>query len=132
MLLGDGDGSFVAMGTFPTGRSPSDVVVGDLTGDGVDDVATADSGGDGLSILRGAGAGALLPPLDLPVGEACARLVAGDFDLDGNLDLAFSRYVWDEYGGFGVLLGDGAGGFSPPATYEINADNGLEGLAWPT
>jgi hypothetical protein len=129
VLRGDGKGTFVASGTFPTGKSPSDVVVGDLTGDGVNDVATADAGGDGLSILRGDGAGALLPPLDLPVGEACARLVAGDFDLDGHLDLAFSRFVWDEYGGFGVLLGDGAGGFSPPAAYEINADNGLYGLA---
>jgi hypothetical protein len=126
VLLGDGNGSFVASGTFPTGKSPSDVVVGDLTGDGVNDVATA--AGDGLSILRGDGAGALLPPLDLPVGEGCARVVAGDFDLDGTSDLAFSRYVWDDYGGFGVLLGDGAGGFSPLATYEINADNGLEGL----
>jgi hypothetical protein len=128
VLLGDGKGSFVAAGTFPTGASPSDIVVGDLTGDGVNDVATADAGGDGLSILRGDGAGALLPPLDLPVGEACTSLVAGDFDLDGTLDLAFSRYVWDDYGGFGVLLGDGAGGFSPPATYEINADSGIRGL----
>ena len=116
VLLADGKGSFVAKGTFPTGASPSDVVVGDLTGDGVPDVATAD--GDGLSVLAGDGAGGLLSPLHLPVGEGCRRVVAGDLNLDGTLDLAFTRNAFEEYHGFGVLLGDGAGDFSPLATYS--------------
>ncbi len=115
VLLGDGSGAFVLKGTFPTGATPSDVAVGDLTGDGVPDVATAD--GDGLSILAGDGAGGLLSPLHLAVGEGCRRIVAGDLDLDGTLDLAFTRNSWEEYSGFGVLLGDGAGGFSPLASY---------------
>jgi len=115
ILLGDGKGSFVAKGAFPSGASPSDVVVADLTGDGAPDVATAD--GDGLSILAGDGEGGLLSPLHLPVGEGCRHVVAGDLDLDGMLDLAFTRNAFEEYHGFGVLLGDGAGGFSPLATY---------------
>ena len=116
VLLGDGRGSFVAWGAFPTGASPSDLVVGDLTGDGVPDVATA--GGDGLSILTGDGSGGLLSPVHLAVGEGCRHVVIGDFNLDGTLDLAFTRNSWEEYSGFGVLLGDGAGGFSPLATYS--------------
>ena len=130
VLLGDGAGSFVAKGAFPTGPYPTDVVAGDLTGDGVPDVATADHDGDGLSILAGDGTGVLLAPLDLPVGADCARVVAGDFNLDGRLDLAASRYSWEEYSGFGVLLGDGAGGFSAPAFFETgNTDSSLHGLA---
>jgi len=115
ILLGDGTGAFALGGAFPTGTSPSDVVVGDLTADGVPDVATAD--GDGLSILVGDGAGGLYAPLHLPVGDGCRRVVAGDLDLDGALDLAFTRNSWGDYSGFGVLLGDGAGGFSPMVTY---------------
>jgi hypothetical protein len=147
VLLGDGTGAFVPKGTYPSGASPSDLVVGDLTGDGVPDVATAD--GDGLSILAGDGAGGLLSPVRLSVGEGCRHIVARDFNLDDTLDLAFTRNSWDDYSGFGVLLGDGAGGFSPMATYstylepfdlavaDLNADgrpdlvslDGLEGDA---
>jgi hypothetical protein len=129
VLLGDGTGSFVAKGTFPTGPYPTDVVVGDLSGDDAPDVATANGGG--LSILDGDGTGSLLPPLNLPIeGERSALLVAADFDLDGRLDLAASRYSWDEYSGFAVLLGDGAGSFSPPAFYDPgNDDSSPHGLA---
>ena len=122
VLRGDGEGALALGGTFPTGTSPSDVVVGDLTADGVPDVATAD--GDGLSILAGDGAGGLLSPLHLSVGEGCRRIVAGDLDVDGVLDLAFTRNSWDEYSGFGVLLGDGAGGFSPLVTYSTYLEPG--------
>ena len=115
ILLGDGSGAFVLRGTFPAGTWAGEVAVGDLTADGVPDVATAD--GDGLSILAGDGAGGLLSPLHLDVGEGCGRIVAGDLDLDGTLDLAFTRNSFEEYTGFGVLLGDGAGGFSPLAEY---------------
>ena len=123
VLLGAGDGSFVIKGTYPSGASASfDVVAGDLSGDSVPDVATA-GGDDGVSILRGDGAGGLVDPLRLPVGARCWRLVAADLDLDGSLDLAASRYEWDEYSGFAVLLADGAGGFSPPAFVNTGDDD---------
>lgn len=122
VLLGDGSGAFVAHGTFPTGKSPTDVVVGDFTADGLPDVATADASGDGLSLLAGDSTGALLPPVDLPVGEGCRRVVAGDLNGDGNSDLAFTRFSWDDYAGFGVLLGDGAGGFFPMAYFRTHLE----------
>lgn len=122
VLLGDGSGAFVLKGTFPAGAPPRDVVVGDLTADGVPDVAAA--GGDGLSILAGDGDGGLLSPQHLSVGEGCRRIVGGDLNLDGTLDLAFTRNSWEEYSGFGVLLGDGAGGFSPLATYSTYLEPG--------
>jgi hypothetical protein len=120
ILLGDGSGAFVLKGTFPAGVTTSDVAVGDLTADGVPDVATAD--GDGLSILAGDGAGGLLSPLHLAVGDGCRRIVAGDLNFDGALDLAFTRNSWEDYSGFGVLLGDGAGGFAPMAVYGTHLE----------
>lgn len=122
VLLGDGTGSFVLKGSFPTGASLSDVAIGDLTGDGVPDVATAD--GDGLSILAGDGTGAFLAPRHLSVGEGCRRVVTGDLDLDGAPDLAFTRNSFEDYSGVGVLLGYGAGGFAPPATYSTYLEPG--------
>ncbi len=72
VLLGAGDGSFVTKGTYSSGTSASyDVVVGDLSGDSVPDVATA-GGDDGVSVLRGDGTGGLLAPLRLPVGARTA------------------------------------------------------------
>jgi hypothetical protein len=129
VLLGAGDGSFVVKGTYPSGASACfEIVAGDLTGDGVPDVATATY--DGAAILRGDGAGGLLAPLPLPVRAECLHLVAGDFNLDGHLDLAASEYSWDEYSGFAVLLGDGAGGFSAPAFVSgRDTDSSPHGLA---
>jgi len=130
VLLGDGTGAFTAKGTFPTGPVPTDVVIGDVTGDGVADVATADRAGDGVSILKGDGAGGLLPPLDLPVGSDCSSLLGEDFNRDGTMDLAYTRYSWEEYAGFGVVLADGAGGFTPMGTYETGGQDALpSGLA---
>ena len=127
VLLGDGTGAFVAKGTFPTGKAPSDVVVGDLTGDRLADVATADMEGDGISILKGDGAGNLSAPLDLPVGNTCASLLGADFNDDGTMDLAYTRYEWEEYAGFGILLADGSGGFTPMGTYETGGEDALPG-----
>ena len=130
VLLGDGAGSFIARGTYPTGKDPRDVVIGDVTGDGVADVATADQDAGAVSVLRGDGSGALLPPLDLATGESCYRLLCADFNRDGIMDLAYNRYSWDEYAGFGVLLADGAGGFTPTGTYETGwAESAPHGLA---
>ena len=116
VLLGRGDGSFVLTGTYPTADRWFDVAVGDLTGDGVSDVVTG--GALGPALLAGDGAGGLLPPLRLPADGQCFSVALEDFDLDGHLDLAATRYEWDEYEGFAVLLSDGAGGFLPQTVYQ--------------
>ena len=74
-------------------------------------MATAD--GDGLSIVAGDGTGGLLAPLHFSVGEGCRRIVAGDLDLDGDVDLTFTRNSWGDYSGVGALLGT-ARAASPP------------------
>jgi len=116
VLLGRGDGSFVLEGAYPVSDSLFDVAVGDLTGDGACDVVTG--GVLGPALLAGDGAGGLLPESRLPADGQCCSVVVEDFDRDGHLDLAATRYEWDEYEGFAVLLSDGAGGFLPQRAYQ--------------
>lgn len=53
------------------------------------------------------------PAVDFPVGTGPVRLVSGDFDEDGDLDLATA----DQAGAsVSVYMGDGLGGFSPGST----------------
>ena len=51
VLLGNGSGSFGAKTDFATGRYPTSVAVGDINGDGKQDLVTADWGGGGVSVL---------------------------------------------------------------------------------
>ena len=51
VLRGDGRGGLGVKTTFPVGRRPSDVVVADLNGDGLADLATADAASDSVSVL---------------------------------------------------------------------------------
>ena len=60
-----------------------------------------------VSVLLGDGAGGFGARQDYPVGDYPSGIVAGDFDGDGDLDLAVLNY-WDD--DVSVLLGDGAGG----------------------
>ncbi len=116
VLLGRGDGTFVLEGAYPVADVPRDVAVGDLTGDGAADVLTG--GALGPALLAGDGTGGLLPETRLPADGECSSVVVEDFDRDGHLDVAATRYEWDDYEGFAVLLSDGAGGFLPQQVYQ--------------
>ena len=50
------------------GRSPRDVVVADLTGDGIPDLVVANYNDDTVSVLIGKGDGTFLPQEVFPVG----------------------------------------------------------------
>ncbi|HEX8558043.1 MAG TPA: FG-GAP-like repeat-containing protein [Pyrinomonadaceae bacterium] len=99
---------------------PSGAVVGDFNRDGKKDVAVTShpalQGGDAgsVSVLLGDGAGGFAPAAVVYRAEASpGPITAGDFDGDGNTDLAFATFRWAF-----VLSGDGGGAFGPAVRVE--------------
>ncbi|PYN06158.1 MAG: VCBS repeat-containing protein, partial [Candidatus Rokuibacteriota bacterium] len=118
VLLGNGDGTFRAPLTYAAGSYPSAVVVGDLNGDGVPDVAVANYGSHDISVLLGHGDGTFQAAVNLPAGDFPASVAVGDFNRDGKLDLAVGHYSSSDVS---VLLGNGDGTFQPALTFASAA-----------
>jgi hypothetical protein len=117
VLLGDGTGSLGEPSYFEHSLGPSEVVVGDLNGDGLTDVATVDIwrefSSDGVSIRLGDGTGSfgsrkkILWTPDTEWGRN--SIAVGELNGDDHLDLAVAN------GGnssITLLLGDGTGSFA--------------------
>ena len=98
VLLGRGDGTFLPANVIESNGPPSAVAVGDFNHDGNLDIVTANTGafdyaplefGPGtVSVLRGRGDGTFLPAATYTVGYGPDSVAVGDFNSDGNLDLA--------------------------------------------
>lgn len=121
VLLGNGDGTFRPPVSYAVDGAPSYLAVGDFNRDGRLDIATSDGsstnqGNDTVSVLLGNGDGTFRPPVYTSMLSP-AGLVAGDFNRDGQLDLAVA--VGFEGGGsaFALLLGNGDGSFQAPVEY---------------
>ena len=122
-------GNFGAAGTFITSPQPitnsrpAAIAAGDFNSDGKVDLATAsrsNTGGGTVATLLGDGTGGFgtASEVNLSSTQTVVRdphaIVAGDFNKDGNLDLATANYASKN---ISVLLGDGTGRFS---TERIN------------
>src|SRR5260221_404051 len=96
------------------GSYPSSVAVGDFNGDGKQDLAVANYSSSNVTVLLGNGSGGFAPAAGSPlsVGTNGISVAVGDFDGDGKQDLAVAN--WNS-ANVTVLLGNGAGGFSPAA-----------------
>lgn len=114
--------SYAGYAVYAAGVVPEDLVVADLDGDGLLDLAIANSNATGapgierdtVSVYINAGSGtagagtpsaaALAPPVEYPVGDRPEGIAAGDFDRDGVLDLATANFEGDTVS---LLLGEG-------------------------
>ena len=121
ILLGNGDGTFTQATGSPitVGSGPSSIAVGDFANNGKLDLAVTNFGTSTVTILLGAGDGTFTQATGSPytVGTNPTSVAVGDFNRDGNLDLAVANYSSSN---ISVLTGNGSGGFtvqsSPPAT----------------
>ncbi|MGD1072736.1 MAG: FG-GAP-like repeat-containing protein [Bryobacteraceae bacterium] len=114
VLLGDGAGGFSASpgSPFAVGMDPTSVAAADLNGDGIPDLVTANTAGNNVTILLGDGAGGFTTANGSPfaVGSGPDSIAVADFNGDGVPDLVTANY--NDHN-LTVLLGDGAGGFTP-------------------
>ncbi len=125
ILLGDGTGNFSGPTNFSAGYNPDSVAVGDFNGDGKQDLAVAnpcngscDSSGS-VSILLGDGAGNFSAPTSFIVSIGAGSVAVGDFNGDGNQDLAVANF---NSSNVSILLGDGAGNFSGPTNFNAGVE----------
>ena len=107
VLRGNGNGTFAAAVTYPTGNYPRAIVASDLNNDGNDDLVVANYYSSSLSVLVALGDGTFAAAANYPVGSYPHAMVTGDFNGDGNPDVAVTQ--GDATYGIAVLLGNGNG-----------------------
>jgi hypothetical protein len=97
IMLGDGTGGF-RLSTVSVDDGPASNKIGDLNNDGAPDIVVAgalpgNTTGNFISTFLGNGRGvfALSQTLQLGPGNLKGDIALGDFDEDGNLDVAFPK-----------------------------------------
>jgi len=115
VLLGTGTGSFGVATSFRAGSYPTSLAVGDLNGDGNQDLVVANQGSGSVSILLGTGTGSFSDPTEFGVGPSPGSVAVADFNGDSNLDLAVNGF--DDT--VSVLLGTGSGSFGPFTNFPV-------------
>ena len=117
VFLNDGTGALGPEQRFETGNRPRKAAIADFTGDQILDLAIVTrTRGSAVSIHRGVGDGTFERMDDYATeGSTSAYVVAGDWDGDGDMDLATAnQYSHD----ISVLFGNGDGTFSQPDHYH--------------
>ena len=141
ILLGDGIGSFGPPNNFPVGSfSPIFVAIGDFNNDQDLDLVTANqiASSNQVSILLGNGNGTFdtATTLSTGTGTFTSAVAVGDFNEDGDLDIAaanigthdVSIFLGNGNGTFGPANNVPVGGFTPiyVVTTDFNGDDNLD------
>jgi hypothetical protein len=125
VLLNDGTGALdlAPPASYPTvdGGETSNLAVGDLDKDGNADVVATNPQKASVSEFLGRADGTFAPAINLPVGVSGAAqpysVAIGDFDRDGNNDLAIAE---ETSGAMVVRLGNGDATFRDEVSYPID------------
>jgi hypothetical protein len=88
ILLGDGAGGFRTMkgSPFTTGKSPSRLAIGDLDGDGIDDIAVTNYNDKSITIFY-MGMEGVRRSQTLPAGNQPDGIAIADLNGDGKKDI---------------------------------------------
>ncbi len=100
VLLGNGNGSFAVQQTFATGLGPASVafvhplsvVMGDVNGDGIADIAVANYSSNSVSVLLGNGDGTFQTAQTFATESSPGALALADTNGDGKSDLVVANF----------------------------------------
>lgn len=118
LFLGNGAGAFAAPSSVTVGTGPFDIATGDFNGDAITDLAVTNFNSQNFSLLLGNGVGGFGAATNFTLSGAGAQgapIVAADFNSDNLLDIAIGDVFLNRVN---VFLGNGAGGFGAPATFN--------------
>jgi hypothetical protein len=93
VLLGDGSGNFARLkgSPFKTGKSPSRLALGDLDGNGINDIAITNYNDKSVTIFYMGNQGLISSQL-VPVGNRPNGISISDFNRDGKKDMVVSNF----------------------------------------
>ena len=116
VLFGDGDGGFASpLAVTAQADVSHGIAVGDFNKDGDADLVVTNVDGSFARVFLSDGNGEFQPGKVFGGNPAngWTRLIVGDFNNDGNLDIVAGRYVE-----LRIALGDGTGGFSDVMAWD--------------
>jgi hypothetical protein len=108
VLLGNSDGTFQPLVSYPTGNEPLSVAVADLNKDSKQDLILANYLGNSVSVLLGNGDGTFQLRSDYGTQSGPSAVIVGSFDGPGSEDVVAANYNANTVS---VLLGNGTGTF---------------------
>ena len=128
--LGNGDGTFKAATTYliESGFGPAEVHAVSLRGNGTMDLIVGSFNMNQIAVLLGNGSGGFGNPTFYIVGSSAntpTSLTSGDFNHDGNLDVAVADYGDNRVS---ILLGDGTGNLTVQLTPIISVGSAPEAI----
>jgi hypothetical protein len=123
LYLNDGGGTFTEKASFPLSSDVYSPVVGDFNHDGKMDIAFIANAE--VNVWFGNGASGFTPGPVTSVRTG-GTMMLGDFDGDGNADLAIGDLV--NYDMVDVLYGDGRGNFPNQITIQVPGGHSLFGV----
>jgi hypothetical protein len=119
VLLGNGDGTFQPFQTYAVSNNfgANGIAIADMNHDGaLDLVVTTTNAPSTVEVLLGNGDGTFQSPNTRLVSNGAVALAVGDFNGDGNLDVAVAHQQ-----SVGVLLGNGDGTLQPEVIYAATS-----------